>query len=56
VSNPEDDDLTLDHPVALKFLPAGVATDANRLAQFTSSSESSAKCRTRRPKGLHGDC
>jgi serine/threonine-protein kinase len=28
------DDLTLDHPVALKFLPAGVAADADRLAQF----------------------
>ncbi len=28
------DDLTLDHPVALKFLPEGVASDANRLAQF----------------------
>jgi serine/threonine-protein kinase len=28
------DDLTLDQPVALKFLPAGVATDADRLAQF----------------------
>src|SRR3954451_15728346 len=27
------DDLTLDHPVALKFLPAGVADDT-RLAQF----------------------
>src|SRR3954468_694434 len=28
------DDLTLDHPVALKFLPAGVAADDTRLAQF----------------------
>src|SRR2546426_4634202 len=28
------DDLTLDHPVALKFLPEGVAHDAARLAQF----------------------
>lgn len=28
------DDLTLDHPVALKFLPAGVASDPERLAQF----------------------
>jgi serine/threonine-protein kinase len=28
------DDLTLDHPVALKFLPAGVASDPDRLAQF----------------------
>ena len=28
------DDLTLDQPVALKFLPAGVAADAERLAQF----------------------
>ena len=28
------DDLTLDQPVALKFLPAGVAADAIRLAQF----------------------
>src|SRR4051812_42048655 len=28
------DDLTLDQPVALKFLPAGVATDDTRLAQF----------------------
>ena len=28
------DDLTLDQPVALKFLPAGVAADAPRLAQF----------------------
>jgi serine/threonine-protein kinase len=28
------DDLTLDQPVALKFLPAGVASDADRLAQF----------------------
>src|SRR5882757_3164153 len=28
------DDLTLDQPVALKFLPAGVAADADRLAQF----------------------
>src|SRR4051812_15409697 len=28
------DDLTLDQPVALKFLPAGVASDAERLAQF----------------------
>jgi serine/threonine-protein kinase len=28
------DDLTLDQPVALKFLPAGVAADAAQLAQF----------------------
>ena len=28
------DDLTLDQPVALKFLPAGVAADPVRLAQF----------------------
>ncbi len=28
------DDLTLDQPVALKFLPAGVAADDSRLAQF----------------------
>src|SRR5947207_2438208 len=28
------DDLTLDHPVALKFLPAGVTHDGARLAQF----------------------
>jgi serine/threonine-protein kinase len=28
------DDLTLDQPVALKFLPVGVAADADRLAQF----------------------
>jgi hypothetical protein len=28
------DDLTLDHPVALKFLPQGVAGDQARLAQF----------------------
>ncbi len=28
------DDLTLDQAVALKFLPAGVAADADRLAQF----------------------
>jgi hypothetical protein len=28
------DDLTLDQPVALKFLPAGVASDPERLAQF----------------------
>jgi serine/threonine protein kinase len=28
------DDLTLDQPVALKFLPAGVAEDDSRLAQF----------------------
>jgi serine/threonine-protein kinase len=28
------DDLTLDQPVALKFLPEGVAADAARLAQF----------------------
>ena len=28
------DDLTLDQPVALKFLPAGVADDDSRLAQF----------------------
>src|SRR5262249_45763315 len=28
------DDLTLDQPVALKFLPEGVADDAARLAQF----------------------
>ena len=28
------DDLTLDQPVALKFLPAGVAADSDRLAQF----------------------
>src|SRR6267378_2521657 len=28
------DDLILDHPVALKFLPDGVAHDAARLAQF----------------------
>jgi len=28
------DDLTLDQTVALKFLPAGVATDSDRLAQF----------------------
>jgi serine/threonine-protein kinase len=28
------DDLTLDHPVALKFLPTGVASDDSRLAQF----------------------
>src|SRR6188474_2602130 len=28
------EDLTLDQPVALKFLPAGVAADAIRLAQF----------------------
>src|SRR5213592_2695305 len=28
------DDLTLDHPVALKFLPAHVAADATHLAQF----------------------
>ncbi len=28
------DDLTLDQTVALKFLPAEVATDADRLAQF----------------------
>src|SRR4051794_35727607 len=28
------DDLTLDQPVALKFLPAGVAADPERLAQF----------------------
>src|SRR5207248_568423 len=28
------DDLTLEQPVALKFLPEGVAADAARLAQF----------------------
>ena len=28
------DDLTLDQPVALKFLTEGVATDDGRLAQF----------------------
>src|SRR5258708_11035071 len=28
------EDLTLEQPVALKFLPAGVAADAARLAQF----------------------
>jgi serine/threonine-protein kinase len=28
------DDLTLDQPVALKFLPGGVAEDAARRAQF----------------------
>jgi serine/threonine-protein kinase len=28
------DDLTLDQPVALKFLPAGVGADPDRLAQF----------------------
>jgi serine/threonine protein kinase len=28
------EDLTLDQPVALKFLPDGVAADAARLAQF----------------------
>jgi serine/threonine-protein kinase len=28
------DDLVLDHPVALKFLPAGVTSDPERLAQF----------------------
>src|SRR5512146_2927496 len=28
------EDLTLDHPVALKFLPEGVAGDDARLAQF----------------------
>ena len=28
------DDLTLDQPVALKFLPVGVGADADRLAQF----------------------
>src|SRR5437764_4544351 len=28
------DDLTLDHPVALKFLPADVAIDQSHLAQF----------------------
>src|SRR5689334_6594476 len=28
------DDLTLDQPVALKFLPSGVAADPDRLAQF----------------------
>src|SRR5580692_754849 len=28
------DDLTLDQPVALKFLPEGVADDEERLAQF----------------------
>ena len=28
------DDLTLDQPVALKFLPAGIATEAAHLAQF----------------------
>src|SRR3954470_4141504 len=28
------DDLTLDHPVALKFLPPAVASDPERLAQF----------------------
>src|SRR5262245_49593043 len=28
------DDLTLDQPVALKFLPAGIASDAAHLAQF----------------------
>ena len=28
------DDLTLDQPVALKFLPTGVAADADRLSQF----------------------
>src|SRR5215471_3178286 len=28
------DDLTLDHPVALKFLPEGVAADTAHLAQF----------------------
>jgi serine/threonine-protein kinase len=28
------EDLTLDHPVALKFLPAGVASAGERLAQF----------------------
>jgi serine/threonine protein kinase len=28
------DDLTLDHPVALKFLPGGIAHDGARLAQF----------------------
>src|SRR6187431_1555116 len=28
------DDLTLDQPVALKFLPEGVGTDPDKLAQF----------------------
>src|SRR5260221_5993681 len=28
------DDLTLDQPVVLKFLPAGVSSDPDRLAQF----------------------
>src|SRR3989442_5181218 len=28
------DDLTLDQPVALKFLPAGIAADPQHLAQF----------------------
>src|SRR5881628_2742747 len=28
------DDLTLDQPVALKFLPAGIASNETRLAQF----------------------
>ena len=41
------DDLTLDQPVALKFLPADVSHDPARLAQFHNEVRVARKCRTR---------
>jgi hypothetical protein len=45
------DDLTLDQPVALQFLPQGVAAEDSRLARFTTSCASRAKCLTRTSAG-----
>ena len=45
------DDLTLDQPVALKFLPAGVAVDDARLAQFHNELRIARRSRTRMSSG-----
>src|SRR5438067_521219 len=41
------EDLTLDHPVALKFLPEGAARTRHRRRSSTTSCASPARCRTR---------